>query len=99
MNAPSRFISEIPEDLLTDLRKEQKEQENTERIQHIKGIKHTVVPQDWAIGDKANHVKWGIGVVVSTQNEGEDLELQIAFPKPIGIKRLLAKFAPIEKVE
>ncbi|WP_042357549.1 DNA helicase PcrA [Bacillus rubiinfantis] len=53
---------------------------------------------DWKVGDKAEHKKWGIGTVVSVKGEGEGTELDIAFPSPTGIKRLLAKFAPIQKV-
>lgn len=52
----------------------------------------------WSAGDKASHKKWGVGTVVSVRGEGESMELDIAFPSPTGIKRLLAKFAPIEKV-
>ncbi|SOB98965.1 DNA helicase-2/ATP-dependent DNA helicase PcrA [Ureibacillus xyleni] len=50
----------------------------------------------WKAGDKAVHGKWGTGTVVSVKGEGDGLELDIAFPN-IGIKRLLAKFAPITK--
>ena len=32
------------------------------------------------------------------QGRGDDMELHIAFPAPIGIKRLLARFAPIKKL-
>ncbi|MFC4803052.1 DNA helicase PcrA [Neobacillus sp. GCM10023253] len=53
---------------------------------------------DWKVGDKAEHGKWGIGTVVSVKGQGEGTELDIAFPSPTGIKRLLAKFAPIKKV-
>lgn len=53
--------------------------------------------KEWTVGDKATHKKWGVGVVVRAQGEGEDMELDIAFPAPTGIKRLLAKFAPITK--
>lgn len=52
----------------------------------------------WKPGDKAQHKKWGIGTVVSVRNQGESMELDIAFPSPTGVKRLLAKFAPITKV-
>lgn len=52
---------------------------------------------DWKVGDKASHGKWGIGMVVSVKGEGDGMELDIAFPAPTGIKRLLAKFAPITK--
>ncbi len=53
---------------------------------------------DFKTGDKVNHAKWGVGTVVSTKGSGDDLEIDIAFPAPIGIKKLLAKFAPITKV-
>jgi DNA helicase II / ATP-dependent DNA helicase PcrA len=51
----------------------------------------------WKVGDKAQHGKWGVGTVVSVKGSGEGTELDIAFPSPTGIKRLLAKFAPITK--
>lgn len=93
-NAPSRFIKEIPEDLIDN--------KNGRAV-----VKKTVYSNenrpaprsDWNVGDKALHSKWGMGIVVSIKNDGDDLELQIAFESPIGIKKLLARFAPIEKVE
>jgi len=51
----------------------------------------------WRAGDKARHGKWGVGTVVSVKGEGEEVELKIAFPQ-IGIKGLMQKYAPIEKV-
>ncbi|WP_274362574.1 DNA helicase PcrA [Paenibacillus thermotolerans] len=53
---------------------------------------------DFSAGDKVSHNKWGVGTVVSVRGEGDDRELQIAFPAPVGVKKLLAKFAPIQKV-
>ncbi|GIO70001.1 DNA helicase PcrA [Paenibacillus cookii] len=50
-------------------------------------------------GDKVAHGKWGTGTVVSVKGIGNDTELQIAFPAPVGVKRLLAGFAPITRVE
>lgn len=50
-------------------------------------------------GDKVSHGKWGTGTIVSVKGSGNDTELQIAFPAPVGVKRLLAGFAPITKVE
>lgn len=52
---------------------------------------------DWKVGEKVKHGKWGIGTVVKVKGSGDDLELDIAFPSPTGIKKLLAKFAPIER--
>lgn len=50
-------------------------------------------------GDKVSHGKWGTGTIVSVKGSGNDTELHIAFPAPVGLKRLLAGFAPITKVE
>ncbi|MER2110189.1 MAG: DNA helicase PcrA [Desemzia incerta] len=53
---------------------------------------------EWNVGDKAMHKKWGVGTVVKLTGNADNLQLDIAFPAPTGIKRLLAAFAPIEKV-
>lgn len=54
--------------------------------------------EGFSAGDKVSHGKWGIGTVVAIKGSGNDMELQIAFPAPVGVKRLLAGFAPITKV-
>lgn len=54
---------------------------------------------EFKAGDKVSHGKWGIGTIVAVKGSGNDTELQIAFPAPVGVKRLLAGFAPITKVE
>ncbi|KQO11046.1 DNA helicase PcrA [Paenibacillus sp. Leaf72] len=54
--------------------------------------------KQFAAGDRVAHGKWGEGVIVSVKGTGNDMELQIAFPAPTGVKRLLAGFAPITKV-
>ena len=53
--------------------------------------------EDWQVGDQVSHKKWGKGTVVSTEGSGDKLELTVAFPAPTGIKKLLAKLAPITK--
>ncbi len=47
---------------------------------------------------KVSHKKWGMGTVVRITGEGDRQELDVAFAG-MGIKRLLASFAPIEKIE
>ncbi|MBN2980559.1 MULTISPECIES: DNA helicase PcrA [Cohnella] len=49
-------------------------------------------------GDKVQHAKWGVGTVIAVKGSGKDTELQIAFPAPVGVKRLLAAFAPVTKI-
>ena len=53
--------------------------------------------ENWNPGDKVQHKKWGVGTVVKVSGNAKDVELDIAFPQQ-GVKRLLAAFAPIEKI-
>ncbi|USK72366.1 DNA helicase PcrA [Peribacillus asahii] len=115
MNPVSRFVSEIPAELLEDLKPAPKSKTSFSSTARTSATAPRKAPAsfgrvvstpsatggdgiDWAVGDKASHKKWGIGTVVSVKGEGEGKELDIAFPSPTGIKRLLAKFAPVEKV-
>ena len=52
---------------------------------------------DWKAGDKVSHKKWGTGTVVRVSGKAKDMELDVAFAQQ-GVKRLLAAFAPIEKI-
>lgn len=51
---------------------------------------------DWQIGDIAHHRKWGDGTVLAVTGSGKTQELKINFPE-VGLKKLLASVAPIEK--
>ncbi|WEZ01103.1 DNA helicase PcrA [Bacillus subtilis] len=107
MNPESRFIAEIPDDLLENLNeKKETRAMSARKMQPRRGPVSRPVSYasktggdtlNWAVGDKAGHKKWGTGTVVSVKGEGEGTELDIAFPSPVGVKRLLAAFAPIEK--
>ncbi|MEY8349789.1 DNA helicase PcrA [Bacillus cereus] len=114
MNAASRFISEIPTELLESLNETAPKRETfsakgrtasattmttRSRSPFVRPTAKTTGGEQigWAVGDKASHQKWGVGTVVSVKGEGDAKELDIAFPSPIGIKRLLAKFAPVTK--
>ncbi|WP_018664436.1 DNA helicase PcrA [Heyndrickxia acidiproducens] len=113
INPVSRFVSEIPEELIENANQEEEDRLNFRRTSAAKTpasrrapvmrpvANHTSGAEKlkWNVGDKAEHKKWGIGTVVSVKGEGKSIELDIAFPSPVGIKRLLAEFAPITKVE
>src|SRR5690625_4675034 len=125
-NDMSRFITEIPEELIEGLDQDTRSpfdsfSTNTEDVNSFRRNQRiniqpafnrspqrkrkTIVTtsstgaenKEWKAGDKALHKKWGIGTVVKVQGSGEETELDVAFPAPTGIKRLLAKFAPITK--
>lgn len=111
MNPPSRFIGEIPANLIDGLEPKkptlQSQSASPFATRQAAAVRKPVLRPmtnstggeelGWKVGDKAVHGKWGTGTVVSVKGEGEGIELDIAFPKPVGIKRLLAKFAPITK--
>lgn len=102
INPASRFIEEIPDEFIDRLN-EQKRNVHVRDHHQVRPVfrpaQSTTGGEDirWRAGDKAIHKKWGVGTVVSVKGEGDHMELDIAFPIPVGIKRLLAKFAPIEK--
>ena len=50
----------------------------------------------WAIGDIVHHKKWGDGTVLAVSGSGNSQELKINFPE-VGLKKVLASKAPIEK--
>jgi len=63
------------------------------------GTDDAAVDVPYRAGDKVEHRKWGPGTVVAAKGAGEDMELTIAFPAPVGVKRLVARFAPIRMLE
>ena len=66
------------------------------RTNAVKSDNSSVVA--WQPGDTALHRKWGEGTVLSVEGAGKNMELKIAFPE-VGMKRLLAAMAPIERKE
>src|SRR5690606_14639223 len=48
------------------------------------------------VGDDVVHAKWGEGVVLALEGEGDKAEIVIRFPS-VGEKRLLLSWAPIKK--
>lgn len=94
LNPPSRFLAEIPEDCIEKLGG-MGVSRRVRPIHNHTGAKFS----DWQPGDRIRHQKWGIGTVVKVHGSGEEIELNVAFSAPIGVKKLLARYAPIEKVE
>ena len=77
----------------------QKKSHSSASIQRVEKQTPTSASSDgWTVGMKVSHKKWGTGTVVRITGEGDRQELDVAFAG-MGIKRLLASFAPIEKIE
>ena len=103
---PSRFIDEIPEELVDGLRAKRKVPDDIKRHvpQHMsvtsrpvtKPIVRNEVIADWKVSDTAIHSKWGNGKVINVAGEGAGMKLTIEFPTQ-GVRVVMAKFAPVKK--
>lgn len=124
-NPPSRFVREIPDNLLHHVGAGRGAARAAERMaagrtsgysqtQNSAAVNQTAGPGNqttaagnqiiaaaamgtYSLGDKVEHGKWGQGVVVSVKGDGGDAEVSVAFPN-IGIKTLVAKYAPLKKL-
>ncbi|MFV5932027.1 DNA helicase PcrA [Staphylococcus warneri] len=105
-NMPSRFLKEIPEDLMEShsgskrqtIQPKAKPTQKRGFSKRTTSSKKQVTSSDWKVGDKVTHKAWGEGMVSNVNEKNGSAELDIIF-KSEGPKRLLAQFAPIEKKE
>lgn len=111
-NKVSRFIEEIDEELITGevspqqaiYQSYQKRQE-VPKPQYVQPEVNRVSAKtasgaeqsSWQVGEKVKHKTWGEGTIVKVSGSDQEMELDIAFPAQ-GIKRVLAAFAPIQKL-
>ncbi len=91
-NPPSRFIKEIPEDLVEKAGKRKRDPKK----ESIGGPRPTVSGSEIAVGDRVRHDTWGVGVVSQVIGEGDRAEAEVDFEE--GSKRLLLAWAPLTKV-
>jgi DNA helicase-2/ATP-dependent DNA helicase PcrA len=50
------------------------------------------------VGDRVTHSAWGLGRVVSTSGVGDKARARIDFGGDVGVKELLLRYAPVEKL-
>lgn len=114
-NPPSRFLAEIPDNLTENIMEKVKEVSDSKvsyappksgmksaLLDGTSGSKtkaetESEVLLKYKIGDKVKHRKFGIGTIMTAQAMGKDMLLVIKFAE--GEKKLLAAYAPIEKIE
>jgi len=99
-NPPSRFLADIPPDLVTTRERIPTDRPTRERVavgQRRSEERPKRPDATFAAGDHVRHAKFGEGIVVSCQEEkGGDQLVIVAFKGEAGIKRLLLSFAPLE---
>jgi DNA helicase-2/ATP-dependent DNA helicase PcrA len=90
-NPPSRFLAEIPEELVNTA-----EQERPMRAGHRSvGLD----PSKFRVGQEVEHDRWGRGVIVDIARSAVGLEATVNFPDAGGEKRLDLSLAPLRPTE
>ena len=97
----SRFLDEIPAHLI-EWRRDQSAASApaAERLARRPGFAapgNRRVPS-LSPGDKVTHDAYGLGTVLSLQGSGDDPEAKIDFGGEYGVKHLVLRYAPIEKL-
>jgi len=103
-HTPSRFLAEVPARLI-DWKRDQRAASAAifpalERVASRPGVKsvgNRAVPE-LRPGDRVTHDKFGLGTVVSADGRGDDAEAKIDFGGQYGVKHLVLRYAPIEKL-
>ncbi len=110
-NVPSRFLDEVPENLMKWLQSTQKMD-----VRHFKSstdnqFKNTASPllgskknqiggtiisqaMQWHIGQNVSHTKFGMGVIINYEGQGDDARVQVNFDR-VGMKWLLLEYAKL----
>ncbi|MCI0633433.1 MAG: DNA helicase PcrA [Actinobacteria bacterium] len=97
-NPPSRFLGEIPGELLRSIDEAELGGGSGGSVSPIRDAVQGVreLPQVTA-GDTVEHDKWGEGVVLAVSGSGTEAEVTVRFDDA-GEKRLLLAYAPIRRV-
>jgi DNA helicase-2/ATP-dependent DNA helicase PcrA len=97
----SRFLSEVPAELIEWRRDEAAAappaSERLARRGGVQALGNRPVPA-LAPGDHVTHDSYGLGRVLSVEGRGDDPEAKIDFGGDYGIKHLVLRYAPIEKL-
>jgi DNA helicase-2/ATP-dependent DNA helicase PcrA len=91
---PSRFLDEIPEELLKRINTKPVAKPFIQSVSTSNEQKNTML---WKIGQQVGHKKFGQGVVVSYEGNADDLRIQINFGKE-GMKWLALEYAKLESL-
>ncbi len=111
-NKVSRFVEEIPADLL-DKGAASREKKETHIVRPSeRNVKKSAGIQtqygktfevkkasalDYAVGDQVKHIKFGVGTVLDIVDGGKDYEVTVNFQKA-GVKKMFASFAKLKLV-
>ena len=107
-NPPSRFLDEIPADLVQWERElsgaaaigRRDQRPAVATLANRPGVRspgnRPVIPL--SPGDRVTHDSYGLGTVVRTLGEGDKTQAEVDFGGELGVKRFVLRFAPLEKL-
>jgi len=91
--SPSRFLGEIPDELLTEIRAKPKSTYSAPERKHSAWVDDQSAHESGvSVGTNVSHPKFGSGVVVNLEGQGEYARIQINFPD-VGGKWLVLAYA------
>jgi DNA helicase-2/ATP-dependent DNA helicase PcrA len=99
MNKPSRFLKDIPANLIASsgpVKKEDDWAANIKEAEQKFGKPKADLPE-FKAGDHVKHEQFGEGIVINYHKVKNDAEAVVAF-EGAGVKRFLLSFAKIEKI-
>ena len=107
-NPPSRFLDEIPAELVQWERElsgaaaigRRDQRPAVATLGNRPGVRspgnRPVIPL--SPGDRVTHDSYGLGTVVRTLGEGDKTQAEVDFGGELGVKRFVLRFAPLEKL-
>jgi DNA helicase-2/ATP-dependent DNA helicase PcrA len=107
-NPPSRFLDEIPAELVQWERElsgaaaigRRDQRPAVATLAGRPGVRspgnRPVIPL--SPGDRVTHDSYGLGTVVRTLGEGDKTQAEVDFGGELGVKRFVLRFAPLEKL-
>jgi DNA helicase-2/ATP-dependent DNA helicase PcrA len=110
-SAPSRFLDEIPEDLLswirggpvdkTEPRPVTTSYTSKTKVNDMLNTRHNpdaASEFDLAQGDRVTHDKFGLGTILAVAGTGNNAQVTVDFGGSVGEKRLLLRYSPVTKL-
>jgi DNA helicase-2/ATP-dependent DNA helicase PcrA len=111
-NPPSRFLEEVPDNLVDWKRPEPARYTPTGGGRSYAGSSPATLPgvaarptgvgnrpiPSLTPGDRVSHDTFGLGTVVSTSGLGDNAQAKVDFGRSVGAKTFVLRYAPLEKL-
>jgi DNA helicase-2/ATP-dependent DNA helicase PcrA len=97
-NIPSRFVAELPSDLvqwLSPYRRRMDDVDDDAWRRVTEAPQATPPASQWRIGQSVRHAKFGVGVIIDARGRGSDCQVQVNF-RDAGVKWLALDYAKLE---